>query len=84
MAKISISEQTSTSALLGVIAAAAALLAARGTANVAKAVHTVRTWLNSTHDFFPEDGDPVTCTGCQLIGYGVLTIAAGFLLSLQW
>lgn len=72
------------SVLFADMATAGALLAARGSANVIKSLRTVRAWLNSTHDFFPEDGDPVTCTGWQFVFISSVMSVVCVLLGIQW
>lgn len=56
---------------------AAALKAARR-ATIAAA------WLCSSHEFFAQDGDPIRCTGWQLVGFNLAAAAVVVLLSIKY
>lgn len=57
---------------------AAALRAAR------RATLTARAWLRASHEFFAQDGDPIRCTGWQLVGYNLAAAAVIVLLSIKY
>lgn len=57
---------------------AAALRAARRFAILSAA------WLRASHEFFAQDGDPLRCTGWQLVGFNLATAAVVLLLSIKY
>lgn len=57
---------------------AAALRAARRVTLAASA------WLRSSHEFCGQDGDPIRCTGWQLVGFNLAAAAAIVLLSIKY
>lgn len=42
-----------------------------------------RAWLRASHEFFGQDGDPITCTGWQFVGYNLAGVAVALLLSIR-
>lgn len=40
-------------------------------------------WLNSRHNFTDKE-EPVIMTGWQYLGFGVLVVAVGLVLSIEW
>lgn len=57
---------------------AAALRAAR------RATIAAAAWLRSSHEFFAQDGDPIRCTGWQLVGFNLAAAAVVVLLSIKY
>ena len=62
----------------GVQRTAAALKAAR------RATIAAAAWLRSSHEFFAQDGDPIRCTGWQLVGFNLAAAAVVVLLSIKY
>ena len=66
----------------------AATYGARRTASAMRAAHratvATRQWLQSQHSFFAQDGDPIRCTGWQLVGYNIAAAAAALLLCINF
>ena len=56
----------------------AALRAAR------RAIISARAWLRASHEFYAQDGDPIRCTGWQLVGYNLAAAAVVVLLSIKY
>ena len=56
---------------------AAALKAAR------RATVAASAWLCSSHDFFGQVGDPIRCTGWQLVGYNIASAFFVVILSIK-
>ena len=57
---------------------AAALKAAR------RATIAAAAWLCSSHEFFAQNGDPIRCTGWQLVGFNLAAAAVVVLLSIKY
>ena len=61
---------------------------AQRTAAARRAAHraTIATcqWLQAKHSFFAQDGDPIQCTGLQIIGYNLAAAAAALLLCINF
>lgn len=66
------------SATYGAQRTAAALRAAHRAAILSAA------WLRSSHEFFAKDGDPIRCTGWQLVGFNLSAAAVVLLLSIKY
>lgn len=64
-------------AVYGVQRIAAALRAAH------RATITARVWLRASHEFYPQDGDPIRCTGWQFIGYNFIAAIVALLLCIK-
>ena len=66
----------------------AATYGAQRTAAAQIAAHraTIATlqWLQAQHSFFAQDGDPIRCTGWQLVGYNIAAAAAALLLCINF
>ena len=62
----------------------AATYGAQRTAAAQRAAHraiiATCAWLHAQHSFFAQDGDPIQCTGWQIIGYNLAASAAALLL----
>ena len=41
-------------------------------------------WLQAQHSFFAQDGDPIRCTGYQIVGYNLAAAAAALLLCINF
>ena len=65
----------------------AATYGAQRTAAALRAAHratiAARVWLRASHEFYAQDGDPIRCTGWQLIGYHLTAAAVVALLSIK-
>lgn len=61
---------------------------AQRTAAAQRAAHratiATRQWLKAQHSFFAQDGDPIRCTGLQIIGYNIAAAAAALLLCINF
>ena len=66
----------------------AATYGAQRTAVARRAAHraTIATiqWLQAKHSFFAQDGDPIRCTGYQIVGYNIAAAAASLLLCINF
>lgn len=65
-------------AIYGAQRTAAALKAAR------RATIAARAWLRASHEFCAQDGDPIRCTGWQLVGFNLAAAAVVLLLSIKY
>lgn len=43
-----------------------------------------RAWLRSSHEFCALDGDPISCTGWQLIGYNLAAAVVALVLCINY
>lgn len=41
-------------------------------------------WLRASHEFFAQDGDPIRCTGWQLVGFNLAAAVVVVLLSIKY
>ena len=66
----------------------AATYGAQRTASTMRAAHratiSTRQWLQAQHSFFAQDGDPIRCTGYQIVGYNIAAAAAALLLCINF
>lgn len=66
----------------------AATYGAQRTASAHRAAHrstiAALQWLKAQHSFFAQDGDPIHCTGWQLVGYNLAAAAAALLLCINF
>ena len=66
----------------------AATYGAQRTAAAQRAAHratiSTRQWLQAQHSFFAQDGDPIRCTGWQLVGYNIAAAASSLLLCINF
>ena len=66
----------------------AATYGAQRTASAMRAAHratiATRQWLKAQHSFFAQDGDPIRCTGYQIVGYNLAAAAAALLLCINF
>jgi hypothetical protein len=84
MQKITVTQQSGTRALLAALAAVSLILARRAACSTLEATRSARKWLCTRHDFMPADGDPIQCTGLQLIGCSLVFLALSFILSISF
>ena len=81
---ITISRTSGTRALLTALFAVTVLLIARMAENVLTGLKTPRQWLQAQHSFYAQDGDPIKCTGWQLVGYNIAAAVVAVLLSIKY
>ena len=66
----------------------AATYGAQRTAAAQRAAHRATIvalqWLQAQHSFFAQDGDPIRCTGWQLVGYNIMAAAVAILLCIAY
>lgn len=81
---ITISRTADTRALLTALFTVVLLLITRMAKNTLAAFKTVRQWLQSQHNFYGQDGDPIKCTGWQFVGYNILVAVVAILLCIKY
>lgn len=81
---ITISRTMGTRALLTVLFAVMVLLATRTAKNVLTGLKTARQWLQTQHEYFAQDGDPIKCTGWQFVGYNIIAAVVAILLCIKY
>ena len=81
---ITISRTTGTRALLTALFAVIVLLATRTAKNVLTGLKTARQWLQTQHEFYGQDGDPIKCTGWQFVGYNIIAAVVAILLCIKY
>lgn len=81
---VTVTQKSDTRALLLALAAISLILARRATCNTLKAARNARKWLTTRHDFLAADGDPIQCTGLQIIGCSLAFLVVSFLLSIHF
>lgn len=81
---ITISSATGARALLAALFAGSVLLAARAFRNALTGLKTARQWLNTRHEFYAQDGDPIKCTGWQFVSYNIIATVVVVLLSIKY
>lgn len=81
---ITISRTTSTRALLTALFAVVVLLVTRTAKNALAVLKTARQWLQSQHNFYGDDGDPIKCTGWQFVGYNIIAAVVAILLCIKY
>ncbi len=81
---VTVTQKSDTRALLLALAAISLILARRAACSTLQAVHSARKWLCTRHDFMAADGDPIQCTGLQLIGCSLVFLVVSFLLSIYF
>lgn len=85
MTTITITRRTTTPALFRALCALCALLVCRLAQSTITAAKAARTWLNTPHTYFKEDGpEAVTVTGWQYIGIQCAAAVVVLLLSIEW
>ena len=78
-------KQVSTFALCCLIFSALAILSRRAACAVLSFLRAVWCWLKTKHHFTPgDDEDPVLLTGAQYLGFVLLSVAAVFVVSIQF
>ena len=81
---ITISRTTGTRALLTALFTVIVLLATRTAKNVLTGLKTARQWLQTQHEFYGQDGDPIKCTGWQFVGYNIIAAVFTILLCIKY
>lgn len=81
---ITVTQKSSTRALLLALAAVPLILARRAACSALEATRSTRKWLTTRHNFLAADGDPIQCTGLQLIGCSLAFLALSFILSIHF
>ena len=81
---ITISRTAGTRALLTVLIAVVLLLITRMAKNTLAAFKTVRQWLQSQHNFYDKDGDPIQCSGWQFVGCNIIAVIVTILLCINY
>ena len=66
----------------------AAIYGAQRTAAALRAAHrttiAASIWLRASHEFYAQDGDPIKCTGCQIVCYNLAAAVAALLLCIEY
>lgn len=81
---ITISRTTGARALLTALFAVIVLLVTRMAKNALTALKTACQWLQTKHNFYGQDGDPIQCTGWQFIGYNIIAAVVALLLCIEY
>ena len=81
---ITISRTAGTRALLTALFAVTVLLVNRMVNNALDGLKLSRQWLQAQHSFFAQDGDPISCTGWQFVGYNIMAAAVATLLCIAY
>ena len=81
---ITISHTTGTRALLTALFSVVVLLVSRTVKNTLTAFKTARQWLRTQHSFYGNDGDPIKCTGWQLVSYNIIAAVVTILLCIKY
>lgn len=81
---ITISRTMGKRALLTFLFAVMVLLATRTAKNVLTGLKTARQWLQTQHEFYGQDGDPIKCTGWQFVGYNIIASVVAILLCIKY
>mgnify|MGYP004463978713 CR=1 FL=1 len=81
---ITITRTTGTRALMTALFAVIVLLATRTIKNVLTGLKTARQWLQTQHEFYGSDGDPIKCTGWQFVGYNIIAAIVAVLLCIKY
>ena len=81
---ITISRTAAPCALLAALFAVTVLLITRVPENVLTGLKMARVWLQTQHNVYGKDGDPIRCTGWQLIGYNIIAAVVTILLCIEY
>lgn len=81
---ITISRTAGTRALLTALLVIVVLLVARTVKNAFTGLKTARQWLQTQHEFYGQDGDPIKCTGWQFVGYNIIAAVVAILLCIKY
>ena len=81
---ITISRTAGTRALLTALFAVSVLLVNRMVNNALEGLKLSHHWLQAQHSFYAQDGDPIRCTGWQLVGYNIMAAAVATLLCIAY
>lgn len=87
---ITVTDRARTSELCAAVCALCALLCRRAYLRAVSCLKTAqkcqkkaKMWLNTKHDFYAADGDPISCTGKQFIIYNCIAAVVSFLLCIR-
>lgn len=81
---ITISRTAGTRALLTALFAVTVLLVNRMVNNTLEGLKLSRQWLQAKHSFYAQDGDQISCTGWQFVGYNIMAAAVATLLCIAY
>ena len=81
---IIISRTAGTRALLTALFAVTVLLVNRMVNNALDGVKLSLQWLQAQHSCSAQDGDPIRCTGDQMVGYNIMAAAVAILLCIAY
>ena len=81
---ITISRTAGTRALLTALIAVTVLLVTRIAKNALTGLKMACQWLQSQHNFYGKDGDPIQCTGWQFVGCNIIAAIVTILLCINY
>ena len=81
---ITISRTAGTRALLMALFAVTVLLVNRMVTNALEGLKLSRHWLKAQHSFYAQDGETISCTGWQFVGYNIMAAAVAILLCIAY
>ena len=81
---ITISRTAGTRALLTALIAVIVLLVTRIAKNALTGLKTASQWLQSQHNFYGKDGDPIQCAGWQFVGCNIIAAIVTILLCIEY
>ena len=81
---ITISRTAGTRAILTALLAVTVLLVNRMVNNALEGLKLSRQWLQAQHSFYAQDGDRISCTGWQFVGYNIMAAAVAILLCIAY
>ena len=81
---ITISRTAGTRALLTALFAVTVLLVNRMVNNALEGLKLSRQWLQAKHSFYAQDGDHISCTGWQFVGYNIIAAVIALLLCIEY
>ena len=81
---ITISRTAGTRALLTALFAVTLLLVNRMVNNALEGLKLSRHWLQAQHSFYAQDGETISCTGWQFVGYNIMAAAVAILLCIAY
>ena len=81
---ITISRTAGTRALMTALFAVTVLLVNRMVNNALEGLKLSRQWLQEQHSFYAQDGDRISCTGWQFVGYNIMAAVVAILLCIAY
>lgn len=81
---ITISRTAGIRALLAALFAVVVLLFTRIVKTALDGLKMALYWLQAQHSFYGNDGDPIKCTGWQIIGYNIIAALVAFLFCIKY